>query len=149
MAKKKKSEDLMLIDRINEGDQEAFEILVAKYETKVFHLAMRFTRNEEDAEEVLQDVFTTLYRKLALFQGKSAFSSWLYRIVVNASFMKLRKRRQQPVVHIEDLAPHTRQQVLDGDPYLNNHVDKTTQTKELREILLQAIDRLPDQYRAV
>ncbi|MCB0328766.1 MAG: sigma-70 family RNA polymerase sigma factor [Bdellovibrionales bacterium] len=144
-----KSEDLQLLAKIKKGDSAAFEQLVEKYESKVFHLAMRFTRNEEDAEEVLQDVFTTLHRKLDLFQGKSAFSSWLYRIVVNAAFMKLRKRRQQPTVHLEDLAPLTKQQVLDGDHNFENHVDKHAQNEELKDILKGAIERLPDQYRAV
>jgi RNA polymerase sigma-70 factor (ECF subfamily) len=149
MAKKEKSEDLILLDQIKEGNKDAFEQLVRKYETKVFHLAMRFTRNEEDAEEVLQDVFTTLHRKLDLFQGKSAFSSWLYRIVVNAAFMKLRKRRQKPTVHLEDLAPLTRQQALDGEEIFANHVDSYAQTQELKEVLRNAVERLPDQYRAV
>ena len=149
MAQKQKSEDILLLERIKKGDSEAFETLVEKYETKVFHLAMRFTRNEEDAEEVLQDVFTTLHRKLDLFQGKSAFSSWLYRIVVNAAFMKLRKRRQTPTVHLEDLAPLTKQQVLDGDHNFENQIDKHAQNQELQDVMRSAIDRLPDQYRAV
>jgi len=149
MAKKKLSEDLMLIQKIRKGDQIAFEQLIEKYETKVFHLAMRFTKNEEDAEEVIQDVFMTLHRKLELFQGKSAFSSWLYRIVVNAAFMKLRKRRQQPAVLLEDLAPHTREKALDGDSYQENHVETFTQNEELKNILLSAVNRLPEQYRSV
>ena len=113
--KNDKREDEQLIAKIRKGNGDAFEAIVKKYETKVYHLAMRYTRNEEDAEEVLQDVFTTLHRKLALFQGKSAFSSWLYRIVVNAAFMKLRKRRQKPTLHLEDLAPYTRQQALNSE----------------------------------
>lgn len=149
MAKKKLSEDLMLIQKIRKGDQIAFEQLIEKYETKVFHLAMRFTKNEEDAEEVLQDVFMTLHRKLELFQGKSAFSSWLYRIVVNAAFMKLRKRRQQPAVLLEDLAPHTREKALDGECYQENHVEKFTQNEEIKSVLLSAVNRLPEQYRSV
>lgn len=149
MAKKKLSEDLMLIQKIRKGDQIAFEQLIEKYETKVFHLAMRFTKNEEDAEEVLQDVFMTLHRKLELFQGKSAFSSWLYRIVVNAAFMKLRKRRQQPAVLLEDLAPHTREKALDGEFYQENHVEKFTQNEEIKSVLLSAVNRLPEQYRSV
>ena len=149
MAKKKLSEDLMLIQKIRKGDKIAFEQLIEKYETKVFHLAMRFTKNEEDAEEVLQDVFMTLHRKLELFQGKSAFSSWLYRIVVNAAFMKLRKRRQQPAVLLEDLAPHTRQKALDGESYQANHVETFTQNEELKGVLLSAVNRLPEQYRSV
>lgn len=149
MAKKKLSEDLLLIQKIRKGDQIAFEQLIEKYETKVFHLAMRFTKNEEDAEEVLQDVFMTLHRKLELFQGKSAFSSWLYRIVVNAAFMKLRKRRQQPAILLEDLAPHTRQKALDGESSRGNHVEQFTQNEELKNVLLSAVNRLPEQYRSV
>lgn len=149
MAKKKLSEDLLLIQKIRKGDQIAFEQLIEKYETKVFHLALRFTKNEEDAEEVLQDVFMTLHRKLELFQGKSAFSSWLYRIVVNAAFMKLRKRRQQPALLLEDLAPHTRQKALDGESYQENHIEKFTQNEELKSVLLSAVSRLPEQYRSV
>lgn len=144
-----KQADLRLIKKINKGDEVAFMELVEKYETKVYHLAMRFTRNHEDAEEVLQDVFSTIHRKLHLFEGKSAFSSWLYRIVVNASFMKLRKRRQQPAVSLEDLSPTVRQQCLDGDAILNNQTDHHTLNRETRDILRDAINRLPDQYRDV
>ncbi|NBW41705.1 sigma-70 family RNA polymerase sigma factor [bacterium] len=149
MAKKQLSEDLLLIQKIRKGNKIAFEQLVEKYETKVFHLAMRFTKNEEDAEEVLQDVFMTLHRKIELFQGKSAFSSWLYRIVVNAAFMKLRKRRQKPTVLLEDLAPMTRQKVLDGEFSQENHIEKFTQNEELKGVLLSAVNRLPEQYRSV
>ncbi|MCB0352186.1 MAG: sigma-70 family RNA polymerase sigma factor [Bdellovibrionales bacterium] len=144
-----KQADLALIKKIQKGDDLAFMELVEKYETKVFHLAMRFTRNHEDAEEVLQDVFSTIHRKLHLFEGKSAFSSWLYRIVVNAAFMKLRKRRQQPAVSLEDLAPALRQQCLDGESITNNQTDDYTLNREMREILRDAINRLPDQYRDV
>lgn len=144
-----KHADLVLIKKIQKGDELAFMELLEKYETKVFHLAMRFTRNHEDAEEVLQDVFSTIHRKLHLFEGKSAFSSWLYRIVVNAAFMKLRKRRQQPAISLEDLAPTVRQQFLDGDSITNNQTDEYTLNREMREILREAINRLPDQYRDV
>lgn len=149
VKKKEKSEDEKLIAKIRKGDSDAFEAIVEKYKTKVYHLAMRYTRNEEDAEEVLQDVFTTLHRKLALFQGKSAFSSWLYRIVVNASFMKLRKRRQKPTVHLEDLAPYTRQQALNAEYSAYDHVDQYTQNNEIKKTLQEAVERLPEQYRSV
>src|SRR5258708_5708025 len=91
----KKLTDVELVEIFKAGSIDAFEELISRYESKVFNLAMRFTRNQEDAEEVLQDVFATIYKKIDGFQGKSAFSSWLYRIIVNAAFMKLRKRRQQ------------------------------------------------------
>ncbi len=141
--------DRELIKQVKKGSQEAFEELVTKYETKVLNLAMRYTRNQEDAEEVLQDVFSTIHRKIHLFQGKSAFSSWMYRIVVNAAFMKLRKRRQDKSIPMEDLSPTVRQQYLDGDPIQTNFTDEFTFTRELREILRGAIEKLPEQYRSV
>lgn len=139
--------DLALIKQFNKGSLEAFEELVSRYETKVMNLALRFTRNQEDAEEVVQDVFTTLYRKLAGFEGKSAFSSWLYRIVVNASFMKLRKRKQQTTVYLEEL---TQERGIDKDLLLGGtRHDSIPSHRELREVLQGAIDKLPEQYRSV
>jgi RNA polymerase sigma-70 factor (ECF subfamily) len=113
------------------------------------NLALRFTRNQEDAEEVMQDVFTTVYRKIDGFRGQSAFSSWLYRIVVNAAFMKLRKKKQSQTVSMEDLAPAVKQYCMERDSVTSTHSYNVTVTRELQEVLQRAIDKLPDQYRAV
>lgn len=145
----KKVTDAMLIAQFRKGSLAAFEEIVARYEAKVFNLAMRFTRNQEDAEEVLQDVFTTIYKKLAGFEGKSAFSSWLYRIIVNAAFMKLRKRKQNTTVSIEDLAPAVKQYCIERETLLDARSDTLTINRELRDRVQGAIDRLPEQYRAV
>lgn len=147
--KEKRIPDTVLIEQFREGSMDAYEELVGRYESKVYNLAMRFTRNQEDAEEVLQDVFTTIYQKLEGFQGKSAFSSWLYRIIVNAAFMKLRKRRQNNTISIEDLSPAVRQVCIERDPAAGNRSDLLSMNKELRETLEGAINRLPAQYRAV
>jgi len=80
-----KSYDLELVKKFKKGSLEAYNELVSRHESKVFNLVLKFTRNQEDAEEVLQDVFITIYRKIDGFQGKSAFSSWMYRIAVNAA----------------------------------------------------------------
>lgn len=141
--------DVELVEQFKKGSIEAFEEIVTRYETRVFNLAMRFTRNTEDAEEVLQDVFSTLYRKIDSFQGKSAFSSWMYRIIVNAAFMKLRKNKQQQTIGIEDLPPTTQQQVLESESVFGIQSDATTLNRELREVLQRAIRSLPEQYRAV
>lgn len=146
----KKVSDVTLVKKFCKGSLDAFEELVTRYESKVYNLAMRFCRNQEDAEEVLQDVFTTLYQKLHRFEGKSQFSSWLYRIVVNASFMKLRKRKQlSNTVSIEDLAPAVRQQCLERESQNFARSDSITLSKELRDQIEDAIGRLPDEYKAV
>ncbi|MBN8550223.1 MAG: sigma-70 family RNA polymerase sigma factor [Deltaproteobacteria bacterium] len=147
--KEKKVADVELIERFRKGSIEAYEELVSRYEAKVYNLAMRFTRNQEDAEEVLNDVFTTIYQKVEGFQGKSAFSSWLYRIIVNAAFMKLRKRRQNNTIAIEDLSPGVRQNSIERDTNIGSRSDLLSMNRELRETLESAINRLPDQYRAV
>ena len=147
--KQKKLSDATLVSRLKSGSMDAFEELISRYESKVFNLAMRFTRNQEDAEEVLQDVFTTIYTKIEGFKGQSAFSSWLYRIIVNAAFMKLRKRKQQTAVSIEDLSPAVKQYCIDRESLSLTRSDSITYTHELREILEGAISRLPEQYRAV
>lgn len=142
--------DKQLVTRMKRGDGGAFEEFVRRYESKAYHLALRLTRSQEDAEEVLQDVFVTVHRKIQLFEGKSAFSSWLYRIVVNASFMKLRKNRQHPTISVEDLSPQMKAMCCDGD--LNNSGPRTDEPvlgREISKMLEGAITRLPKQYRSV
>lgn len=141
--------DKQLVSMLQKGKLGAFEELVNRYKTKAFNLAMRLTRNQEDAEEVLQDVFTTLYTKIAGFKGESAFSSWLYRIVVNSAFMKLRKRKQQTAVYLEDMSRHSRQSCLEKEDYMVERSDTLYISKQLNLSLERAIGKLPEQYRAV
>ena len=147
--KDSKISDVALVDEFKAGRVDAFEEIIARYETKVMNLALRFTRNQEDAEEVMQDVFTTVYRKIDGFRGQSAFSSWLYRIVVNAAFMKLRKRKQSQTISMDDLAPAVKQYCMERDVVAVSHSYNIAVTHELQEVLQRAIDKLPDQYRAV
>ena len=149
MENKVELTDVQLVKKFKKGSIEAFEEIIKRYETKVMQLAMRLTRNHEDAEEVMQDVFSTIYKKINGFQGKSAFSSWLYRIVVNAAFMKLRKRKQNHTIGIEDLAPNVKQACLEGDNSQFERSDNIASSKEMRDIIQLAINRLPGQYRAV
>ncbi len=144
--------DIELIANFQSGCIESFEEIVRRYETKVHNLATRLTRNTEDAEEVLQDVFVTVYRKIASFEGKAKFSSWLYRITVNAAFMKLRKRKQDPAVSLTDLLPQL-QNTNDFAPQLvpswSESCDSRAFGNEIRAALQAAISKLPSDYRAV
>ena len=141
--------DEELIQKFRRGCLASFEELIRRYETKAHNLAMRLTRNAEDAEEVLQDVFITVYRKIESFEGKSKFSSWLYRITVNAAFMKLRKRKQDQSVPLEDLMPHLQNKVLVEKNSYFMQSDSMAMNNEIREALEGAVSKLPDDYRAV
>lgn len=142
--------DQDLVERLKAGEEAAFEPLLARYQGKVFRLAMSMTRNQEDAEEVLQDVFLTVYRKITSFDGRSAFGTWLYRIAVNAALMKLRGRG--PVqASIEEFLPqftedgqHARM-VVDWTPGPEEQLLRQERTQVVRE----AIEGLPPDYKAV
>jgi RNA polymerase sigma-70 factor (ECF subfamily) len=85
--------DNEIISKVLNGDQQAYAALVNRYQSYVFTLALRFTKNREDAEEVAQDIFIKAYRALADFKGNSKFSTWLYTIVNNTCITFLRKKR--------------------------------------------------------
>ncbi len=140
--------DVELLTAACANDQIAFNELISRYSQKVHNLAMRITRNEEDTEEILQDVFVTVYKKGSYFEGKSAFSSWLYRITVNTAFMKLRKRKQSPAVSLEEVNAHVK------DAWVSTRADDCDSNvistrHELREQLELAVSALPEEYRAI
>ncbi|MDZ4787138.1 MAG: sigma-70 family RNA polymerase sigma factor [bacterium] len=140
--------DKELIESFLAGNQDCYIELTERYTEKVFNLAFRFTRNKEDAEEVIQDVFITLHRKAGAFEGKSAFSSWLYRITVNTALMLIRKRKQTPAISIEEVSPQVKE-TWTGDSSANCNVDYISTQHELRGALDQAIGKLPEEYRSI
>lgn len=143
-----KKTDQELIADFQKGEQRSFEELISRYSNKVFSLASRLTRNAEDAEEVLQDVFVTVHRKIGGFEGKSSFSSWLYRVTVNAAFMKLRKRKQDQTVSLEEIIQQS-QVVQSLKSPERAYVDALSIRNEMLEALEVAIRKLPDDYRPV
>ncbi|MGE5850585.1 MAG: RNA polymerase sigma factor [Candidatus Methylomirabilota bacterium] len=144
-----------LIDRLRAGDATALEILMERYASRMYRLAHGITGNAEDAEEVVQDVFLTIFRKIHTFEGRSALGSWIYRITTNAALIKRRGRREDREVPLDlpfpDFLPDGHRA---GDPaFLTTDWSQTPEadllSKETREILHRAIANLPDQYRVV
>src|SRR5580700_5151322 len=95
VAMNSKEPDAELVDGARRHDAEAFRELMTRYSGRIFRLAQRITRNREDAEEVSQDSFARAFLNLDTFRGDSRFSTWLSRIAINQSLMKLRTRRQR------------------------------------------------------
>ena len=94
--------DVALVERARRGDMAAYEKLVRQYDRQVFRIAQHIVQNREDAEDVVQDAFLKAYEKLDQFQGNSKFYTWLVRIAVNESLMRLRKRRTGRMVSIDE-----------------------------------------------
>ncbi len=140
--------DTELVEGFKAGNVAYFNELLERYTQKVHNLAVRITRSEEDAEEVIQDVFVTVYNKVDKFEGKSAFSSWLYRITVNTAFMKLRKRRQTPAISLEDINPSVKENWT-GSRSDSSDVNYLSSRHEIRQELQGAIEKLPEEYKTI
>jgi len=140
--------DSELVRGITVREESCFEELLNRYSSKVFNLAMRITRNQEDSEEVMQDVFVTVFTKVQKFNHRSAFSSWLYRVTMNTAFMKLRARNRRRAVSIEEIDPAIRMNWV-GDRTDMFDVTLMSSRHELRDAIEAAIARLPNDYRAI
>src|SRR2546427_2587019 len=95
-------QDLALVHACKNGDAAAFEQLVNRYDAKLLRIAQHITHNREDAQDAVQEAFLKVFRKLTQFRENSQFSTWLIRITVNESLMKLRKQRSREVSIDED-----------------------------------------------
>src|ERR1700730_1430254 len=143
------SEELTLVQAAKRGDDSAFEELVRRYDRNVFRIAQHITQNREDAEDVVQEAFLKAYGNLAQFQEQSKFYTWLVRIAVNEALMKLRRRRPERTVSLDeeiktedDSLPR---EIADWSP----NPEQLYNQSELREILSKTIQGLPPGFRTV
>jgi len=143
------TDESVLVDAARKGDIGAFESLVKRYDRNVFRIAQHITQNREDAEDVVQDAFLKAYQNLGQFQGQSKFYTWLVRIAVNEALMRLRRRRPERMVSLdedvkteEDSMPR---EIADWSP---NPEQQYTQG-ELKDIWSRTIQGLPASFRTV
>lgn len=141
--------DAALVARARGGDPAAFDALVVRYQDRVFNMAVRMLNHREDALDVAQEIFLTVYRSLDRFEGKAKFSTWLYRVTVNKCRDELRRR---------GMVKHTRPQSLDArrdpesersfePPASNPGPAELVQGREAEELVTAAIAGLPDEAR--
>ncbi len=132
------------IEKAKQGDAQAFEVLYNLHKRRVYSLCLRMTANAAEAEDLTQEAFLQLYRKIATFRGESAFSTWLHRMAVNVVLMRLRKKGL-PVVPLEETieteeeAP--KKELGGEDAKLAGSIERLQ--------LERAIERLPPGYRTI
>lgn len=134
-------EEKDLVQRSQEGDEEAFAALVNKYKTKVFNLAFSLTHNRDTADDLAQEVFLKAYLSLPKFQLKSEFGTWLYRITVNHAKDYLRKRMKMKEIHLDDLAASQEEET--------QVKEKKEEEEQKRKILFRSLSELPEKYRLI
>lgn len=142
--------DRALLGALRLGQPGAAEQLVAAYGDRAYRLAIRITGNEQDAEEVVQDAFWSVVRKIETFRGEAAFGSWVYRIVANCAYQKLRVRRgQRSEISLEEVLPFfdaDGRHVAPSTDWSARVEDESVQA-DLRIALTAALDELPPGYR--
>jgi len=138
-------EDLGLVDETLEGNQLSFQLLVERYQGRLFGMIRHYTRNATQVEDIVQDTFLKAYRRLDTFQRQSSFSTWLYRIAVNTALDFLKRAGRNPVLSVEDpemIRPTPGPGGL-GAP------DARLQREEIARITHEVLDELPEIFRTV
>jgi RNA polymerase sigma-70 factor (ECF subfamily) len=144
-----------LIEGLRRADPAALETLMERYAPRVYRLAYGITRNEADAEEVAQDVFLSVFRKIGGFEGRAGLWTWIYRIAANAALIKRRGKRATSEVLIEDWLPTFAEDGhREGDRAMllcdwSATPEEELLTGETRALVWRALDRLPDHHRLV
>jgi len=132
------------IERAKQGDEEAFEVLYHLHKRRVYSLCLRMTANTAAAEDLTQEAFLQLFRKIGTFRGESAFSTWLHRMAVNVVLMQLRKKGL-PLVSLEETM-----ETEEESPKKEPGAEDVRLAGSLNRLQLeQAIDDLPPGYRMV
>jgi RNA polymerase sigma-70 factor (ECF subfamily) len=136
--------DFDLVKRAQQGDSDAFASLFHAHKARIYSICLRMTNNTAEAEDLTQDAFMQVFRKLATFRGDSALSTWLYRIAVNTVLMHFRKKALRQISLDEPYnqdARLVRREYGTKDDRLSGCVDRIALTRAIRE--------LPDGYRTI
>ncbi|HEX7216137.1 MAG TPA: sigma-70 family RNA polymerase sigma factor [Methylomirabilota bacterium] len=144
-----------LIVRLRRRDTEALEILMERHAGRVYRVAFGITRNDADAEEVVQDVFLSLFEKIAAFEERAALGTWLYRVATNTALLRRRGKRLELEVRLEDQLPTFREDGHRAGERSFLLADWSASAEdgllsgETQALVRRAIDMLPPHYRAV
>jgi len=142
-------DEIELVEKAKLGDTKAFEELMKRTQDKIYNLGIKFFGNKEDAADLLQETYIKAYESLPNFEGKSSFSTWLYRIATNFALMKLRKEKMKKVSieELKELSDGSKDSIdfydWSENPYLHY------KNEELKEILNEAINSLPPKYKTI
>ncbi len=141
--------DALLVERVKQGDQRAFALLVAKYERRVLRLLSRLVRDSAEIEDITQEAFIKAYRALPQFRGESAFYTWLYRIAINTAKNYLATKSRRPVTVGEFQGADDGEFFDPGDVVEDNNTpDAVLHSRQVAEAVNAAIEALPEDLKA-
>lgn len=138
-----------LVAKAQAGDTAAFGELVNRYQNKIYRLAKHITQNDEDAEDVLQEAFLKAYEHIGGFQGNSKFYTWIVRIAVNEALMKLRKRKTDRTVPLDEPVDTGEEMVNREIAVWEDNPEQRYSQEEMQQILNEAVQDLKPDFRTV
>jgi len=138
--------DQELVQRVQQGDKSAFDLLVIKYQHKIVHLVNRYVKDPSEAQDVAQDAFIKAYRALGDFRGDSAFYTWLYRIAINTAknYLLSRSRRHFDYeIDVQDA------EQVENAPQLKDieTPENLLMNEQIVAVIKAAIEKLPEEMR--
>lgn len=142
-------DDNDIITRVLDGDYDAFEFLVEKYQGRIYRHLTKMVKDNTEAQDLLQETFLNAYRGLKGFAGTSAFSTWLFRIANNAALMFLRKHRPEVIEYAEEVANRPSPELVPASPQFVSTPLEILLSTEGKKKIEEAIDSLPLMYRTV
>jgi RNA polymerase sigma-70 factor, ECF subfamily len=139
--------DKQLVERVQQGDKKAFDLLVLKYQQRIMNLVSRFVYNPSDAQDIAQEAFIKAYRALPNFRGDSAFYTWMYRIAVNTAKNHLAVKSRRPLESAQDIDDVEQ---IEGDHTLRHSEtpEYLLLRDEIQETILNSIEELPEDLKA-
>ncbi len=145
------SEEAKLVAALQDGDAAAFEQLVRDNTGRMLSVARRYLRNEDDAQDAVQEAFLSAFKAIDRFEGEAQLSTWLHRIVVNSCLMRLRSRRRKPEESIEDQLPGFLENghLAEPTPGWRARADDLLESSEQRRLVRERIEQLPEGHRTV
>lgn len=138
-------DDFAVVKRVLSGERELFEILMRRYNQTLFRVIRSYLRDEDDIRDAMQNAYLKAFEKLYQFQGHSAFSTWLIRIGINEALLRLKALHRQRAAIMFDVSEAMINRVEDKQM----NAEKAIIDREAKQILEQAIDRLPEKFRLV
>ena len=133
-----------LVERVLGGDVAAFELIMRRYNQRIFRVVRSIVIDDDEAQDVIQEAYVSAFEHLSQFAGRAKFSTWLTKIAVNEALA--RRQRLKPLRYVDLCDPKN----ASMEPYEDTHqAERTACSKELSTVLTQAIDELPDELRTV
>jgi RNA polymerase sigma factor (sigma-70 family) len=141
-----KLDDSVIVGRIINGEKELFEIILRRYNQKLYRVIRSFLRDSEDIQDAMQDTYLKAFDKLYQFQGDSAFSTWLIRIGINEALQRIKKSK---VLHFEESNESMDKKIVQLPAGKQMNPEQSVIMQETKKLLENAIDELPEKYRTI